>query len=575
MNIFDYYHSSLLKGLKDFEKKGAIKIPEKTNSISVEVPPDKFDADISTNVCMVLSGINKSKPKDIYENYVSKLLSKDDNLENFEIVNPGFVNLKFKKKFWNSFLEKIVQLKEYGSNKNEKTKKYLVEFVSANPTGPLHVGHCRGAVFGDVLSNLLKFNNHNVTKEYYINDHGNQITNFTHSVFYRILELKHKKKFPDDENLYPGEYIKEIAQNIISNSKIDKFDELEPIFEELQKLCIENSLLIIKSNLKKIGIVHDNFVSEKSIIGNKEVEKALKKLKEQDLVFEGKIEAPQGEKKKISETRNQLLFRSTEFGDDKDRPLKKGDDSWTYFAGDLAYHNNKISRNFDILINILGADHAGYIKRISSVVDALSKSKQKIECKVTQLVKLIKDNKPFKMSKRKGDYITLEDLINEVGKDAARFIMLSRVSDVELEFDFEKVKLKSKDNPLYYVQYSYARICSIFSNSKTPINNDYKNLDKNFEFNDEEIKIIRKLSEWPKCIETSINKLEPHRLTTYLYQLASIFHSYWNMGRDSEDFRFLDKDKKIDTNKAVLLNCILLVIKNGMEIIGVDTPENM
>jgi arginyl-tRNA synthetase len=575
MNIFDYYHSSLLKGLKDFEKKGAIKIPEKTNSISVEVPPDKFDADISTNVCMVLSGINKSKPKDIYENYVSKLLSKDDNLENFEIVNPGFVNLKFKKKFWNSFLEKIVQLKEYGSNKNEKTKKYLVEFVSANPTGPLHVGHCRGAVFGDVLSNLLKFNNHNVTKEYYINDHGNQITNFTHSVFYRILELKHKKKFPDDENLYPGEYIKEIAQNIISNSKIDKFDELEPIFDELQKLCIENSLLIIKSNLKKIGIVHDNFVSEKSIIGNKEVEKALKKLKEQDLVFEGKIEAPQGEKKKISETRNQLLFRSTEFGDDKDRPLKKGDDSWTYFAGDLAYHNNKISRNFDILINILGADHAGYIKRISSVVDALSKSKQKIECKVTQLVKLIKDNKPFKMSKRKGDYITLEDLINEVGKDAARFIMLSRVSDVELEFDFEKVKLKSKDNPLYYVQYSYARICSIFSNSKTPINNDYKNLDKNFEFNDEEIKIIRKLSEWPKCIETSINKLEPHRLTTYLYQLASIFHSYWNMGRDSEDFRFLDKDKKIDTNKAVLLNCILLVIKNGMEIVGVDTPENM
>ena len=575
MNIFDYYHSSLLKGLKDFEKKGAIKIPEKTNSISVEVPPDKFDADISTNVCMVLSGINKSKPKDIYENYVSKLLSKDDNLENFEIVNPGFVNLKFKKKFWNSFLEKIVQLKEYGSNKNEKTRKYLVEFVSANPTGPLHVGHCRGAVFGDVLSNLLKFNNHNVTKEYYINDHGNQITNFTHSVFYRILELKHKKKFPDDENLYPGEYIKEIAQNIISNSKIDKFDELEPIFDELQKLCIENSLLIIKSNLKKIGIVHDNFVSEKSIIGNKEVEKALKKLKDQNLVFEGKIEAPQGEKKKISETRNQLLFRSTEFGDDKDRALKKSDDSWTYFAGDLAYHNNKISRNFDILINILGADHAGYIKRISSVVDALSKNKQKIECKVTQLVKLIKDNKPFKMSKRKGDYITLEDLINEVGKDAARFIMLSRVSDVELEFDFEKVKLKSKDNPLYYVQYSYARICSIFSNSKTPINNDYKNLDKNFEFNDEEIKIIRKLSEWPKCIETSINKLEPHRLTTYLYQLASIFHSYWNMGRDSEDFRFLDKDKKIDTNKAVLLNCILLVIKNGMEIIGVDTPENM
>ena len=427
-------------------------------------------------------------------------------------------------------------------------------------------------IFGNSIKNTFK------TSELKLTDDKNLIgCSISHNGYEKNFGCLHKREiYIDKENnkLKGVDHITKKSDGIPVRY-VFRF-HLNPILTAVKTMSGNSALIQISKNKSLIFTIENEDIEiEKSIIGNKEVEKALKKLKEQNLVFEGKIEAPQGEKKKISETRNQLLFRSTEFGDDKDRALKKGDDSWTYFAGDLAYHNNKISRNFDILINILGADHAGYIKRISSVVDALSKSKQKIECKVTQLVKLIKDNKPFKMSKRKGDYITLEDLINEVGKDAARFIMLSRVSDVELEFDFEKVKLKSKDNPLYYVQYSYARICSIFSNSKTPINNDYKNLDKNFEFNDEEIKIIRKLSEWPKCIETSINKLEPHRLTTYLYQLASIFHSYWNMGRDSEDFRFLDKDKKIDTNKAVLLNCILLVIKNGMEIIGVDTPENM
>ena len=575
MNIFDYYHSSLLKGLKDFEKKGAIKIPEKTNSISVEVPPDKFDADISTNVCMVLSGINKSKPKDIYENYVSKLLSKDDNLENFEIVNPGFVNLKFKKKFWNSFLEKIVHLKEYGSNKNEKTRKYLVEFVSANPTGPLHVGHCRGAVFGDVLSNLLKFNNHNVTKEYYINDHGNQITNFTHSVFYRILELKHKKKFPDDENLYPGEYIKEIAQNIISNSKIDKFDELEPIFDELQKLCIENSLLIIKSNLKKIGIVHDNFVSEKKLVINQEVKKVIDHLKKDNFIYKGKIKAPTGENTNDWTEREQLLFRSTDFGDDKDRALQKSDGSWTYFASDVAYHKNKLDRKFDYLINILGADHTGYIKRISSSVEALSKSKDKLICKTSQLVKLIKDKKPFKMSKRKGDYITVNDLIKEVGKDATRFIMLNRSSDVELDFDFDNVIEKSKDNPLYYVQYCYARISSVFRHLEKDLNSKIEISNYKFEYSKDEINILKKISEWPKCVDISSTKLEPHRIPVYLYDLASLFHSYWNLGKDDTNKRFINEQKKINNDKLIFLKVISNVIKSGMDIVGVSVPEKM
>jgi len=273
--------------------------------------------------------------------------------------------------------------------------------------------------------------------------------------------------------------------------------------------------------------------------------------------------------------REQLLFKSTDFGDDKDRALQKSDKSWTYFATDVAYHNNKLNRKFDILINILGADHAGYIKRITSVVEALSGKKNKLICRVSQLVKLIKDGKPFKMSKRKGDYITVEDLINEVGKDAARFIMLSRSSDVELDFDFAKVKEKSKDNPLYYVQYCYARISSVFRLVGKNINNEIKISNYNFNYSSDEIKILRKISAWPKCIEVASNKLEPHRIPVYLYELSSDFHSYWNKGKNDENKRFINKDKKISDEKLVFLKVISNVIKSGMDIVGVKSPEKM
>ena len=273
--------------------------------------------------------------------------------------------------------------------------------------------------------------------------------------------------------------------------------------------------------------------------------------------------------------REQLLFRSTDFGDDKDRPLQKSDKSWTYFASDVAYHNNKLNRNFDTMINILGADHAGYIKRITACVEALSGEKNKLICKVSQLVKLIKDGKPFKMSKRKGDYITIEDLIKEVGKDATRFIMLNRSSDVELDFDFSKVKEKSKDNPLYYVQYSYARIASVFRHINKNINDEIKVKSYNFNYSTDEIKILQKISQWPKCIEISSKRLEPHRVPTYLYELASLFHSYWNMGKDDETKRFINKDKIISDEKLVFLKVISNIIRSGMNIVGVNTPEKM
>jgi arginyl-tRNA synthetase len=324
-----------------------------------------------------------------------------------------------------------------------------------------------------------------------------------------------------------------------------------------------------------LGIVHDKFTSETEIVLNKEVEKVIQNLKEKNLVYEGKIKAPKGEDDDNWVAREQLLFKSTDFGDDKDRALQKSDKSWTYFASDVAYHNNKLNRGYDVLINILGADHAGYIKRITSVVEALSNGKNKLVCKVSQLVKLIKDDKPFKMSKRKGDYITVEDLISEVGKDATRFIMLNRSSDVELDFDFAKVKEKSKDNPLYYVQYCFARISSVFRHVDLDINKDLNISEYDFQYSNDEIKILKKIAEWPKCIEAASLRLEPHRIPVYLYELSSEFHSYWNMGKDDSSKRFINDQKKIPNNKLVFLKVISNVIRSGMNIVGVDTPEKM
>jgi len=416
-----------------------------------------------------------------------------------------------------------------------------------------------------------------VTKEYYVNDHGNQIINFTKSVFFRIREILNNEKFPlDNDDLYPGDYLIKIAQNIISDNKQLKFDDFNKIVQELTKLSVAESLKLIKLNLQNLGIVHDNFVSEMDIVNNKEVEKVIEQLKKGQFVYEGKIDAPQEEdNKKEWIKREQLLFKSTNFGDDKDRALKKSDKSWTYFASDVAYHNNKLNRNFDKLINILGADHAGYIKRITAAVEALSNKKNKLICKVSQLVKLIKDGKPFKMSKRKGDYITAEDLINEVGKDATRFIMLNRSSDVELDFDFSKVKEKTKDNPLYYVQYCYARISSVFRHAKKNINEKINIKTYNFNYSSDEIKILKKISQWPRCIDIASKKLEPHRIPVYLYELASEFHSYWNLGKDDKDKRFINKDNKVSDDKLVFLKSISNVIKSGFDIVSVNSPEKM
>ena len=577
MNIFNDYLEKIKETILNLSKKGELVLPDQLDGITAEIPPLKFNSDISTNVAMVLSKINKKTPADLAQILSEALKENDKLIENISIVKPGFINISFKPIFWTNFISEILKNSQtFGINLKEKKNNYLIEFVSANPTGPLHVGHCRGAILGDVIANILLFNKHKVTKEYYVNDYGNQILNFTKSVYFRIREIKLNEPFPiDNEDLYPGDYLIDFAKNILVSNKDIDLKNFDKISEKLTILSIEEALKLIKQNLNSLGIVHDNFVSEKKLVINQEVKKVVDHLKKDNFIYKGKIKAPTGENTTNWTEREQLLFRSTDFGDDKDRALQKSDGSWTYFASDVAYHKNKLDRKFDYLINILGADHTGYIKRISSSVEALSKSKDKLICKTSQLVKLIKDKKPFKMSKRKGDYITVNDLIKEVGKDATRFIMLNRSSDVELDFDFDNVIEKSKDNPLYYVQYCYARISSVFRHLEKDLNSKIEISNYKFEYSKDEINILKKISEWPKCIDISSTKLEPHRIPVYLYDLASLFHSYWNLGKDNPEKRFINENKKIDDDKLILLKAISNTIKTGMNILGVSVPDKM
>jgi len=575
MNLFLNYQNFFLDCLKNLKKKKIIDLPEDLKSLTVELPPKEHKADMSCNVAMILAKFNKKTPLDLANILKKNFLENFNEFKRIDVAKPGFLNINFKIDFWKNYLIKIIQSDaNYGSNKNLQ-QKYNIEFVSANPTGPLHVGHCRGAILGDALSNLLKFNGHLVTKEYYVNDYGNQIKTFVLSVYHRILEITEEKIFPSDKDLYPGDYIIDIAKKIVEEKNIKDFKNFNKVYEKLAKESLKFSIELIKNNLDNLGVKHDIFVYESELIKNEFVSKTIKKLQKDNYVYKGKLEPPKGELSKDWKTRDQLLFNSTKFGDDTDRALQKEDKTWTYFASDIAYHAHKINRNFDILVNILGSDHTGYIKRITAAVSAISKNKINLVCKVSQLVKLFKKGEPFKMSKRKGDYITVEDLIKEVGRDSVRFMMLNRSNDVELNFDFEKVTEKSKDNPVFYVQYAYARINSIFRALKLDIENDIKLVNEDFTLNQYEIEILKKISEWPRCVEISSFKFEPHRIPFYLYDLVTLFHSYWNLGTEKKEFRFVLKNNSLNNSRLLLLQALFIVIRNGMSILGVSTPKSM
>ena len=574
MNIFDNH----LKEIKDLilANKNFLKLKETNNlkSVNLEVPPQQFNFDLSCNIALVLGKSNNFNPKNLAENIRKILLEKIKNFSVVEIAGPGFLNIKLSNTALINNINSILESnKTYGSNKNNET--YNIEFVSANPTGPMHVGHCRGAIYGDVLSSLLKFNGSKVTKEYYINDYGNQIKNFVESVFLRIQEIKYKKKFPKKDNLYPGLYIKDIAEKITKGHKEIEFKDFDKNFELLKKESLSASLDLIKSDLKHLGIIHDNFFSETEIVKKDLVNKAVQELRKKKYVVEGFLEPPKGEINENWKKTKRLIFKSTLFGDDNDRALQKNDGSWTYFANDVAYHLDKVNRNYNNIINILGADHTGYVKRITAAVSALSDNKTKISCKVCQLVKLYKNGEPFKMSKRAGDFISVQDLLSEVDKDQIRFMMLNRSNDVELDFDFDKVKEKTKDNPVFYVQYAYARINSILRTLNIHLTNKVLLNEKNFHLNELEQKIVRKIFEWPKIIDSVSIKFDLHKIPFYLYELSTLFHAYWSKGNEDKEFKFIENNKIKRKEILAIINLVAVVIQNGMNILGVSLPEKM
>jgi arginyl-tRNA synthetase len=573
MNIFTDYKIKLNAFFKNLENNKIIKLPKKFDNFSVEIPKIKAHGDFSTNAPMIFAKENNLNPI-ILANIIKKELEgKFSEIVKIEVAKPGFLNFFFNNHFWYNFLKSTDA--NFGKDQSSDPKKILIEYVSANPTGPLHVGHCRGAVFGDILANLLSFVGNKVVKEYYINDYGNQINQFVKSVYFRILEIKNNSLFPNDQDLYPGEYVVDIAKSILKKNKFSNFDNYDLIFNDLKNLCIEEAMNLIKNDLRKLGIVHDNFVSENYIVNQNLVEKALNILKEKNYVYEGVLEKPKGNEIDDWEPRKQILFQSTKFGDDTDRALKKSDGTWTYFANDVAYHLNKIERKFDLLINVLGADHAGYLKRQSSCVSALSENKQQIISKVCQLVKLFKSGNQLKMSKRAGDFITASDLISEVGKDSVRFMMIYRSNDSQLDFDFDLVTDHSKENPVFYVQYAHARICSLFRKNKYEINNE-KTLNLDFLNQEIEIDIIKKIAEWPKCLELSAYHLEPHRVPFYLYELASLFHTYWNSGNENDNLKILNENQpELQTSRLFLIKKIQLVLKSGLDILNVTAPVEM
>ena len=574
MNIFEYHLKEIQNLILVNKKILKLENIDNLNNVNLEVPPEEFNFDLSCNIAMVLGKSNKLNSKDLAEKIKEMFLKKIVNFSAIEIAGPGFLNIKLSKSALLKNINSIIDnSKIYGSNKSNQT--YNIEFVSANPTGPMHVGHCRGAIYGDVLSNLLKFNGNKVTKEYYINDYGNQIRNFVESVFFRIQEIKYKKEFPKNQNLYPGAYIKDIAFKIIEKHQNIDLKDFKKNFELLKDESLKLSMDLIKNDLKLLGISHDKFLSETEIVEKNLVKKAIQKLKEKNYVEEGYLKPPKGELNNDWKKTKRLIFKSTLFGDDNDRALQKNDGSWTYFANDVAYHMDKVSRNYDNLINILGADHTGYIKRITAAVSALSENKTKLNCKVCQLVKLYKKGEPFKMSKRAGDFISAQDLISEVNKDSIRFMMLNRSNDVELDFDFDKVKEKTKDNPVFYVQYAYARINSILRIIDKKLTNKIILTNEDFNLNKYEEKIIRKIFEWPKIIESASRKFDLHKIPFYLYELSTLFHSYWSKGNEDKKYKFIDNSKINRKEILVVINLVAIVIKNGMGILGVSLPDKM
>ena len=579
MNLFADIRALVIDCLDQMVREGALSEGLNFANVTVEPPRDPAHGDMATNAAMVLAKPAGRKPRDIAEALAVKL-GEDARVVSAEVAGPGFLNLRLAASAWHQVIGAALdEGTAFGRATLGQGKRVNVEYVSANPTGPLHVGHTRGAVFGDALSSLLDFAGFDVTREYYINDGGAQVDVLARSVYLRYLEAHGQDvAFPD--GTYPGDYLIPVGQKL-KELKGDAFvgQPEEVWLEEVRDFATDAMMDLIRDDLKALGVEMDVFYSEKSLYGTGRIEAAIQDLKGKGLIYEGVLEPPKGKKPDDWEPRVQTLFKSTEHGDDVDRPVKKSDGSWTYFAPDIAYHYDKVSRGFDALIDVFGADHGGYVKRMKAAVSALSGGNVPLDIKLTQLVKLFKNGEPFKMSKRAGTFVTLRDVVDQVGPDVTRFVMLTRKNDAMLDFDFDKVLEQSRENPVFYVQYAHARVASVLRKAmeagvavddETLVAADLALLD-----HEAELGLAAKLAEWPRLVETAARTNEPHRVAFYLYELAGTFHALWNRGNDLPQLRFLQDDPKVTQAKIALARATSVVIAAGLGILGVTPAQEM
>ena len=579
MNLFAKLRATVVDAIDEMVAEGALPKGLNTAAVTVEPPRDPLHGDMATNAAMVLAKPAKMNPRQIAEGLAAKLVA-DDAVSSAGVAGPGFINLRLAIGQWHDVIHKALAQDGFGKSDMGQGQKMMVEYVSANPTGPLHVGHTRGAVFGDALASLLDYAGFDVTREYYINDGGAQVDVLARSVYLRYLEA-HGQDVAFEDGTYPGDYLIPVGQALkdkVGDAFVDKGEQYW--LEVVREFATEAMMDLIRDDLSQLGIKMDVFFSEKSLYGTGRIEDAIQSLKDKGLIYEGVLEPPKGKTPEDWEPREQTLFKSTEYGDDVDRPVQKSDGAWTYFAPDIAYHYDKVERGFDQLIDVFGADHGGYVKRMKAAVAALSDEKVPLDIKLTQLVKLYKNGEPFKMSKRAGTFITLRDVVEQVGPDVTRFHMLTRKNDAPLDFDFDKVTEQSKDNPVFYVQYGHARVNSVLRKAK----------DEGFDVSDAalqaadlavitheaDIALAKKLAEWPRLIEIAAKGHEPHRIAFYLYDLASEFHGLWNKGNDDASLRFVQAGDIATTQaKIALIRAVQLVIASGLGILGVTPAEEM
>jgi arginyl-tRNA synthetase len=556
--------------------------------IVVEPPRDPTHGDMATNAAMVLAKDAGKKPRELAEGIAARLRS-DGKVASVDIAGPGFINLTLKPNVWNEELRLVLEAgRDYGRSDMGKGEKVNVEYVSANPTGPMHVGHGRGAVFGDALANLLAFTGHKVTREYYINDAGAQVDVLARSAYLRFREaLGENIAIP--EGLYPGEYLKSVGKDLAQAHGPSLKDRPEAEWLPIvRKRAIDMMMAEIRNDLQALGIVQDEFFSERSLIekGTDRVAETIDWLKEKGHVYEGRLPPPKSGAVEDWEDREQTLFRSTAFGDDVDRPLKKSDGSYTYFATDIAYHKSKLDRGFRDLIDVWGADHGGYVKRMQAAVKALSGAKADLDVKLVQLVRLLRAGEPVKMSKRAGEFVTLREVVDEVGRDAVRFDMLYRKNDAVLDFDLAKVIEHSRENPVFYVQYGHARGQSVFRNARGEMSDlptdpsaraaYLRNAPLEKLTDTGEVSLLRRIALFPRLVEAAAAAHEPHRIAFYLYELASEFHAHWTKGNDLPNLRFIiQNDRQTTAARLALVEGIITILASGLALLGVSAPDEM